>query len=204
MTFDLPDLPYSYDALEPHISEQIMRIHHTKHHQGYTDKLNTALEGHEDLQEKSARALLKNLYKVPEDIRTAVRRNGGGYVNHSLFWRIMSPDGGGKPSGALADEIMNTFGGFNAFKDTFSTAAGNRFGSGWAWLVVDSNGDLSVYNTPNQDSPYMNGHTPILGLDVWEHAYWAQVLGDRGQYIENWWNLVNWSQVEENYAAATR
>lgn len=203
MAFTLPDLPYPHDALEPTIDVQTMQIHHGKHHQGYTNNLNAALEGHAGLQSKSVEDLLRNIDNVPEGIRGAVRNNGGGYANHSLFWRVMSPDGGGAPSGALADAINDTFGSFDAFKAAFSTAATKRFGSGWAWLVADGDGDLHVYSTPNQDSPYMEGHTPLLGLDVWEHAYYLKYQNRRGDYVGSWWNVVNWDQVAANYAEAT-
>jgi Fe-Mn family superoxide dismutase len=199
MSFTLPDLPYDYDALEPYIDERTMRIHHDGHHQGYTNKLNNALEGHSDLQEKSINEILRGIKSVPEDARTEVRQNGGGFANHKLFWQIMGPNGGGQPTGALADAISDSFGSFDDFKQEFSDAASNRFGSGWAWLVRDSTSGLKVYSTPNQDSPYMEGDTPILGLDVWEHAYYLKYQNGRGDYIENWWNLVDWSSVGEKY-----
>ena len=200
--FELPDLPYAYDALEPHIDARTMEIHHDRHHAGYTRKFNAALEGHDQLRAKSAEEILGDLDAVPESIRTAVRNNGGGYVNHSLFWEIMSPDGGGKPKGSLANAVNTTFGSFDDFRSTFSDAASGRFGSGWAWLVVDGGGDLSVYSTPNQDSPYSKGHTPILGIDVWEHAYYLNYQNERGTYVENWWNVVNWTEVASRYEAA--
>ena len=200
--FELPDLPYAYDALEPHIDARTMEIHHDRHHAGYTRKFNAALEGHDQLRAKSAEEILGDLDAVPESIRTAVRNNGGGYVNHSLFWEIMSPDGGGKPKGSLANAVNTTFGSFDDFRSTFSDAASGRFGSGWAWLVVDAGGDLSVYSTPNQDSPYSKGHTPILGIDVWEHAYYLNYQNERGTYVENWWNVVNWTEVASRYEAA--
>lgn len=203
MAFELPDLPYAHDALEPTIDARTMQIHHGKHHQGYTNKLNNALKGHADLQNKSAEELLRGISSVPEDIQTAVRNNGGGYVNHSLFWTIMSPDGGGEPSGAVADAIDDAFGSFAAFKEAFSSAASGQFGSGWGWLVVDNFGNLKVYSTANQDSPYMNGHTPILGLDVWEHAYYLHYQNRRGDYVGSWWDVVKWDQVNKNYKAAT-
>jgi Fe-Mn family superoxide dismutase len=199
--FTLPDLPYAYDALEPHIDEQTMRIHHDKHHAGYVKKLNAALEGNSDLQNKNVEDILRNIEQVPENIRTAVRNNGGGHANHSLFWEIMSPNGGGEPSGALADAIKKAFGDFNSFKEKFSTAAGGQFGSGWGWLVV-GNGGVDVISTANQDSPYMQGKTPILGLDVWEHAYYLKYQNKRPDYISNWWNVVNWGEVSKRYDAA--
>jgi superoxide dismutase, Fe-Mn family len=201
MAHQLPDLPCAFDALEPTIDEQTMRIHHGKHHQGYVNKLNAALEGHSDLQSKSVEDLLRGIDSVPENIRTAVRNNGGGHANHSLFWPIMSPNGGGTPSGDLADAIDRAFGSFDGFKEKSSSEGADRFGSGWSWLVV-SGGDLKVYSTPNQDSPYMQGDTPILGLDVWEHAYYLKYQNNRGTYIENWWNVVNWDQVAKNFRNA--
>ena len=203
MAFTLPDLPYSHDALEPHIDTRTMQIHHGKHHQGYTSKLNAALEGHDDLQGKSIEDILRDIDAVPEAIRGAVRNNGGGYANHSLFWTVMAPDGGGDPSGALADAINDAFGSFEAFKTQFAAAAGGRFGSGWAWLAADGGGALRVYSTANQDSPYMQGHTPILGLDVWEHAYYLNYQNRRPDYVSAWWNVVNWDQVASNYGQAS-
>ncbi|PSQ99692.1 MAG: superoxide dismutase [Bacteroidetes bacterium QS_9_68_14] len=202
MAFQLPDLPYDYDALEPTIDERTMNIHHTGHHQGYTDKLNKALDGHPDLQEKSIEEILRDLDGVPQDIRTAVQNNGGGYANHALFWTIMSPAGGGSPDGDLASAIDTAFGSFDQFKQQFESAATGRFGSGWAWLVVDPGGGLHVYNTLNQNSPYMDGHTPILGLDVWEHAYYLNYQNGRGEYVSNFWSVVDWDQVAQYYADA--
>ena len=204
MAFSLPDLPYDYDALEPSIDEQTMRVHHDKHHQGYTNKLNKAIEGHPDLESKSIADLLRTIDRVPEEIRTAVRNNGGGFANHSLFWQVMSPDGGGEPSGEVADAINEKFGSFEAFKDEFAGAGSGRFGSGWAWLVVDEHGELQVYNTLNQDSPYMQDHAPILGLDVWEHAYYLKYQNKRGDYISNWWKVVDWDRVNRLYQEASR
>jgi Fe-Mn family superoxide dismutase len=188
-------LPYPYDALEPHIDTRTMQIHHDKHHQGYVNKLNAALEGHPDLQAKSVEELLGDLDALPESIRTAVRNNGGGHANHTLFWPSMSPDGGGEPEGALAEAINATFGSFSAFKEQFSQAAATRFGSGWAWLCVDGGGSLQVLSTPNQDSPLSQGLTPILGLDVWEHAYYLNYQNRRPDYIAAFWNIVNWDEV---------
>jgi len=202
MAFKLPDLPYGKDALEPHIDARTMEIHHDKHHAGYTNKLNGALEKHPELGDKSIEDLLGNLESVPADIQTAVRDNGGGFANHALFWQVMGPQGGGQPGGDLATAVNQTFGGFDAFKQAFASAAAGRFGSGWAWLVVDAFGKLQVYSTPNQDSPLMNGHTPILGLDVWEHAYYLNYQNRRPDYIEAFWNVVNWGKVAENYAKA--
>jgi Fe-Mn family superoxide dismutase len=202
MAFELPPLPYSENALEPHIDARTMSIHHDKHHAGYTNNLNNALEGQPDLAAKSIEELLGDLNSVPESIRTAVRNNGGGYANHSLFWNIMSPSGGGKPSGDLASAINDAFGSFDSFKETFSKAAATRFGSGWAWLYVDNAGNLAVTSTPNQDTPLMEGNTPILGLDVWEHAYYLNYQNRRGDYVAAWWNVVNWDAVAQNFAAA--
>ncbi|CAM3286359.1 superoxide dismutase [Rhodothermus bifroesti] len=202
MAFTLPPLPYPYDALEPYIDAQTMEIHHTKHHQAYINNVNKALEGYPELQQKSIEDLLRGINTIPEAIRTTVRNNGGGHANHSLFWTIMKPQGGGVPSGELAEAINATFGSFEAFKEKFSAEAAGRFGSGWAWLVVDENGKLQVYSTPNQDSPYMQGHTPILGLDVWEHAYYLKYQNRRPEYIQNWWNVVNWDQVAQYYKEA--
>lgn len=202
MAFELPPLPYAEDALEPNIDSRTMSIHHDKHHAGYTRKLNAALEGHTDWQDKSIEEILRNIDQTPKEIRTAVRNNGGGYANHSLFWSVMSPDGGGAPQGELAEAINDAFGSFEEFKDKFSSTAAGQFGSGWGWLVVKEDGSVDVYSTPNQDSPYMNGDTPILGVDVWEHAYYLHYQNRRGDYLENWWNTVNWDAVAENYAAA--
>ncbi|MDX1662264.1 MAG: superoxide dismutase [Candidatus Promineifilaceae bacterium] len=202
MAFELPPLPYAEDALEPHIDARTMSIHHDKHHAGYTRKLNSALEGHGEWQNRSIEEILSNIDQLPEEIITAVRNNGGGYHNHSLFWKVMSPDGGGQPSGELASAINQKFGSFEAFKEKFSEAASGRFGSGWGWLVVTEDGGLDVYNTPNQNSPLMQGDTPILGLDVWEHAYYLKYQNRRGDYVDAWWNVVNWDQVADNYKNA--
>lgn len=202
MAFELPELPYAYDALEPSIDEQTMHIHHDKHHAGYTKKLNAALEGHTDLQSMSIEAILADLSSVPDSIRTAVRNNGGGYANHALFWSIMSPDGGGEPGADLGDAISSTFGGFSAFKDQFSSTATGQFGSGWGWLAVDGSGGLKVLSTPNQDSPLSSGLTPILGVDVWEHAYYLKYQNRRGDYVSAWWDVVNWAQVARLYNGA--
>lgn len=200
-TFQLPDLPYAYDALEPTIDKETMNIHHTKHHNTYVTNLNAAIEGHADLQSKSIEALISDLDSVPENIRTAVRNNGGGHANHSLFWTILSPNGGGEPTGELADKIKEKFGSFDAFKEEFQNAAATRFGSGWAWLVVN-NGELEVMSTPNQDSPIMEGKTPILGLDVWEHAYYLNYQNRRPDYAKAFWNIVNWDEVTKLYNEA--
>jgi len=202
MSFQLPELPYDFNALEPHIDAKTMEIHHDKHHAGYTNNLNAALEKHPNLLDKSIEALLSDLGSIPEDIRGAVRNNGGGFSNHSLFWTVMAPKAGGEPDGDLAAAIKSAFGDFAKFKDTFSKAAATRFGSGWAWLCTRSGGELSVTSTPNQDSPISEGLTPILGLDVWEHAYYLKYQNRRPEYIENWWNVVNWTEVARRYGAA--
>ena len=204
MPFELPPLPYAEDALEPHIDARTMRIHHDKHHAAYTNNLNAALEGHGDLAGKSIEALLGDLNALPEAIRTAVRNNGGGFANHNLFWEIMGPSAGGEPTGDLAAAINNTFGGFAAFKEQFSKAAATRFGSGWAWLYADGGGKLVVGSTPNQDTPLMEGNTPLLGLDVWEHAYYLNYQNRRPDYVAAWWNVVNWDAVAARYAAAKK
>jgi len=202
MAYKLPDLPYSYDALEPHIDARTMEIHHSKHHNGYVTKVNAALEGKGALAEQSVEALISNLQEVPEDIRTAVRNNGGGHANHSLFWTVLGPGKGGEPAGKLGEKISAAFGGFDKFKEKFANAAATRFGSGWAWLSVKDDGSLEVSSTPNQDSPLMEGKTPILGLDVWEHAYYLNYQNRRPDYIEAFWNVVDWDAVGERYAAA--
>ena len=202
MAYELPPLPYDYNALEPYIDEQTMRIHHDKHHGTYVTNVNNALANHPDLAALPVEQLIQNLGRVPEDIRTTVRNNGGGHANHSFFWPIMVPNAGGQPSGALAEAITQTFGSFDAFKDQFSKAAAGRFGSGWAWLTMDGSGALRIESTPNQDSPLMDGRTPILGLDVWEHAYYLKYQNRRADYIAAWWNVVNWPQVARNYEAA--
>ncbi len=202
MAHVLPDLPYSYDALEPSIDAKTMEIHHGKHHQSYVNNLNAALENHPELQEKSVEDLISDLNSIPENIRNAVRNNGGGHANHSLFWPCMGPDSGGTPEGELADAINSAFGSFDNFKDQFSKAAATRFGSGWAWLCVDNNGDLVVTSTPNQDNPISDGLKPVLGLDVWEHAYYLNYQNRRPDYVNSWWNVVNWNQVVLNFSSA--
>ena len=202
MAFSLPKLPYALDALAPHIDAQTMEIHHGKHHNAYVTNLNAALEGHADLQAKSIEDLVSDLDSVPEAARTAVRNNGGGHANHSLFWTVMGPGGGGEPGGDVGPAIDKAFGNFGTFKEKFSAAGATRFGSGWAWLVVKGGG-LDVLSTPNQDSPLMTGDgTPILGLDVWEHAYYLNYQNRRPDYIAAWWNLVNWDEVARRYNAA--
>lgn len=201
MSYKLPDLPYAKDALEPHIDAKTMEIHHGKHHKGYVDKVNAALEGHE-LADKPIEYVLKNIDDVPADKKQAVINNGGGHANHSLFWTILSPKGGGSPGGTIGTDIDTSFGSFDKFRDEFSNAAATRFGSGWAWLCVDASGSLNVMSTANQDSPYMHGLIPVLGLDVWEHAYYLKYQNRRPDYIEAFWNLVDWDKVNELYEKA--
>ncbi|MBO6794641.1 MAG: superoxide dismutase [Balneolaceae bacterium] len=201
MAYTLPELPYDYDALEPHFDARTMEIHHSKHHAGYTSKVNAALEGTE-FADKEIEDVLSNISALPTDKVQAVINNGGGYANHSLFWTILSPNGGGTPDGDLGAAIDSTFGSFDAFKEAFANAAATRFGSGWAWLSVDADGNLNVHSTANQDSPIMEGMTPILGLDVWEHAYYLNYQNRRPDYISAFWNVVDWDKVAEYYAAA--
>ena len=201
MTFELPSLAYAYEALEPSIDAMTMEIHHSKHHNAYVSNLNAALDKHPELAGKSLEDLVSNLASVPEDIQTAVRNNGGGHFNHSLFWTVMSPDGGGEPSGDLASAIVGAFGNFASFKETFAKAAATRFGSGWAWLGL-KNGQLAALSMPNQDVPMMEGLTPILGIDVWEHAYYLKYQNRRPEYVSNWWNVVNWEEVARRFADA--
>ncbi|SYZ78541.1 superoxide dismutase [Trichococcus shcherbakoviae] len=201
MAFTLPALPYAYDALTPYIDEETMHLHHEKHHNTYITNVNAALEKHPELAEKTIEELLADLNSVPEDIRTAVRNNGGGHANHSLFWTVLAPNAGGEPTGAVKDGIEEAFGSFDAMKEKFTAAAVGRFGSGWAWLVV-SDGKLEITSTPNQDSPISEGKTPILGLDVWEHAYYLNYKNVRPEYIKAFWNLVNWDEVNSRLAAA--
>jgi len=201
MAHQLPALPYAFDALEPHIDAQTMEIHHDRHHATYVNGLNTALEAHADLQEKSLEDLLRNINEVPEAIRTAVRNHGGGHHNHSLFWEIMAPNAGGEPTGEIADAINSAFGSYDNFKTEFAKAAATRFGSGWAWLVVN-NGNLEITSTANQDSPLMDGKTPILGLDVWEHAYYLRYQNKRPDYTQAFFNVINWAEVNKRFAAA--
>ena len=198
MAHTLPPLPYAFDALEPHIDARTMEIHHGKHHQAYVNNLNAALEKAPELQNKSLDDLMRGINSVPEAIRTAVRNNGGGHWNHSMFWQLMAPKAGGEPTGALADAIKSSFGGFDKLKEQFTTAATGRFGSGWAWLVADG-GKLAVTSTPNQDNPLMEGKRAILGLDVWEHAYYLKYQNRRPDYIGAWWNVVNWPEVAKRF-----
>jgi superoxide dismutase, Fe-Mn family len=200
--YTLPPLPYDYGALEPHIDAKTMEIHHGKHHGTYVNNLNAALKDHPEHQGKTIEALISDLNALPDAIRAAVRNNGGGHANHSLFWQIMKPSGGGEPTGAIAQAITSELGGFAAFKEAFTKAGTTRFGSGWAWLVLGNNGKLGITSTPNQDSPIMDGLTPILGLDVWEHAYYLKYQNRRPEYIAAWWNTVNWDEVNRRYQAA--
>ncbi len=202
MAHQLPELPYEFNALEPHIDARTMEIHHGKHHAGYVNNLNNALQGHADLEALPVEDLLRSIDQVPEDIRTAVRNNGGGHANHTLFWSIMGSGKGGEPTGELAAAIDGTFGSFEKFQEAFTKAAATRFGSGWAWLVVDVSGALRLYSTANQDAPYMQGEIPILGLDVWEHAYYLNYQNRRPDYISAFWNVVDWDRVAENFKAA--
>jgi len=202
MTHELPKLPYGYDALEPHIDARTMEIHHSRHHQTYVNNLNAALEKHPELQSKTVEDLLKSLNTVPEEIRATVRNNGGGHLNHSMFWPMMSPNGGGEPAGELAKAVSSAFGSFANFKDQFAKAATGRFGSGWAWLCLDSGGKLVITSTPNQDNPISDGLKPVLGLDVWEHAYYLKYQNRRPDYIAAWWNVVSWEQVSKSYKTA--
>ncbi|MCL4394361.1 MAG: superoxide dismutase [Chloroflexi bacterium] len=198
MAFELPPLPYAYNALEPYIDERTMHLHHDKHHAAYVNNLNTALEKHPDLQKWSLEDLMTKINQVPEDIRTTVRNNGGGGINHAMFWQIMAPNAGGEPSGPLAQAIQQTFGNFAAFKDQLTKAGMGRFGSGWAWLVLD-NGKLAITSTANQDSPLMEGKQPVMGVDVWEHAYYLKYENRRNEYLAAWWNVVNWPEIQKRY-----
>ena len=201
MTYTLPDLPYAYDALEPYIDEETMHLHHDKHHNTYVTNLNAAIEKHPELGEKTVEELLADFSSVPEDIQTAVRNNGGGHANHTFFWEILGPNAGGEPTGAIKEAIDEAFGSFEDFKEQFKTAATGRFGSGWAWLVV-KDGKLAIISTANQDSPLMDGQTPVLGLDVWEHAYYLKYKNVRPDYINAFWSVVNWDKVNEYFAKA--
>ena len=200
--FELPPLPYAYEALEPYIDTQTMTIHHDRHHAGYVRNLNGAIAQHPELRGKSVADLLSDLEAVPEDIRNTVRKNGGGHANHTMFWEIMAPDGGGMPTGTLAEAINNTFGDFATFQQEFKAAGTSRFGSGWAWLVLNSDGTLAITNTANQDSPLLDGNYPIMGNDVWEHAYYLKYQNRRGDYLDAWWNVVNWDGVNSRFEAA--
>ncbi len=202
MAHTLPPLPYAFDALEPHIDAKTMEIHHGKHHQAYVNNLNAALEKAPELQNKSLDELLKNLNAAPEAVRTAIRNNGGGHWNHTMFWQIMAPNAGGNPSGALGDAITKAFGGFDKFKEQLNAAGVARFGSGWAWLIVERGGGLKIESTPNQDNPLMEGKTAILGVDVWEHAYYLKYQNRRPDYLAAWWNVANWKEIGKRFEAA--
>jgi Fe-Mn family superoxide dismutase len=199
MAFELPPLPYEYNALEPHIDEQTMHLHHDKHHAAYVTNLNNALQGQARFENMSVEDLLRNITSVPENIRTTVRNNGGGHANHTMFWEIMTPGGSSQPTGALATAIQSTFGGLDQFKAAINDAGVKRFGSGWAWLVLDGGGKLSVISTANQDSPLMDGNFPVMGNDVWEHAYYLKYQNRRADYLAAWWNVVNWDKVAARY-----
>ena len=201
MTYTLPDLPYAYDALEPYIDEETMHLHHDKHHNTYVTNLNSAIEKYPELGEKTIEELLSDMDAIPTDIKTAVRNNGGGHANHSFFWEIMAPNAGGEPTGEIKEAINEAFGDFSSFKEEFKKAAAGRFGSGWAWLVME-NGKLAINSTANQDSPLMEGKTPILGLDVWEHAYYLKYKNVRPDYIAAFWNVINWDEVNKRFEAA--
>ncbi len=202
MAFTLPPLPYAYNALEPHIDERTMQIHHDNHHGAYVKNLNAALEPYPDLQKKSAEELIANLDALPEPIRAPVRNNGGGHVNHSMFWEMMAPGGAKEPAGALADAISKAFGGLAQFKEQYAKACVGRFGSGWAWLIADRNGALTIDSTPNQDTPLMSAKKPVLGCDVWEHAYYLKYQYRRPDYVSAWWNVVNWTDIGRRYDRA--
>jgi Fe-Mn family superoxide dismutase len=202
-TFKLPPLPYAYDALEPHIDAETMKFHHDKHHAAYTNNLNTAVNKYPQLKTKTAEQLLKDIKNIPLDIRKTVINNGGGYVNHKMFWEIMSPQGGGEPQGEIAKAINSNFGSFASFKEEFNKAGIARFGSGWAWLVLDKNRKLKVISTANQDSPFMENLYPVMGNDVWEHAYYLKYRNNRGDYLKNWWNVVNWKEINKRFTKAT-
>ena len=202
MAYELPPLAYAKDALEPSVDAQTMEIHHGKHHNAYVTNLNKAIAGKPDLESKSIEALISNLDAVPAEIRTVVRNNGGGHANHSMFWKIMAPGAGGTPAGNLAEDIASTFGSFESFKEKFEAAGLGRFGSGWAWLIINKAGKLEIVSTPNQDSPIMEGNQPVMGCDVWEHAYYLKYQNRRPEYLKAWWNVVNWAEVGKYYQAA--
>ena len=203
-TFELPPLPYAFNALEPHIDAETMQFHHDRHHATYVKNLNAAIEKHPELKGRSAEQLLQNLNNVPEDIRKTVRDNGGGHINHSMFWRIMTPKGGGEPTGAIASVIKQNFGSFDKFKAQFNQAGEKRFGSGWAWLVRTPDGKFQITSTPNQDSPLMDGNYPIMGNDVWEHAYYLKYQNRRAEYLNAWWNVVNWNEINQRLEQASK
>lgn len=200
MAYELPPLPYDYKALEPYIDEETMHLHHDKHHQAYVNNLNAALQGQSQFENMSIDELIRSLNSVPDNIRTAVRNNGGGHINHSMFWQIMKPSGGGEPTGDLASAISSTFGSFDQFKAAFNDAGAKRFGSGWAWLVIGADGKLAVTSTANQDSPLIDGQYPVMGNDVWEHAYYLKYQNRRPEYLAAWWNVVNWDEISKRFA----
>jgi Fe-Mn family superoxide dismutase len=202
MAFELPPLPYNYDALEPYIDSQTMQLHHDMHHQAYVNNLNSAVEKYSDLQSKNPDELIRELNSVPEDVRTTVRNNGGGHLNHTMFWQIMAPNAGGEPTGAIAELITDNFGDFETFKQKFNDAGTKQFGSGWVWLVRSSDGKFEVMSTPNQDSPTTQGHFPIMGNDVWEHAYYLKYQNKRAEYLKQWWNVVNWNEINKRLEMA--
>ena len=204
MAFELLPLPYDYAALEPHIDAQTMQLHHDMHHQAYVKNLNTAVEKYPELQTKSPEELITDLNSLPQDIVSTVRNNGGGDVNHTMFWQIMKPNGGGEPTGSIADAIMQTFGDFETFKQRFNDAGTKQFGSGWAWLVRTSDGNLEITSTPNQDNPMTSGHFPIMGNDVWEHAYYLKYQNKRAEYLKQWWNVVNWDEINKRFEMSSR
>ena len=203
MAYELPPLPYDYNALEPYIDEETMRLHHDKHHQAYVNNLNAALQGQSQFENMNVDDLLRQINSVPESIRTAVRNNGGGHANHSMYWQIMKPNGGGEPTGDLANDINSAFGSFDQFKAAFNDAGAKRFGSGWAWLVIGPDGKLAVTSTANQDSPLMEGQYPVMGNDVWEHAYYLKYQNRRPEYLAAWWNVLNWDEIAKRYAQGT-
>jgi Fe-Mn family superoxide dismutase len=203
LPFMLPPLPYAYNALEPHIDAETMKFHHDKHHAAYIKKLNEAVNKYPELAKQSVEDLVKNVDTLPEDVRKTIRNNGGGHLNHTMFWEIMSPNGGGQPTGTIAEAINKSFGSFSAFQEQFNEAGKNRFGSGWAWLVMDKNRQLAVTSTANQDSPLMEGSFPIMGNDVWEHAYYLKYRNKRDEYLKQWWNVVNWDEINKRYQKAT-
>ncbi|AFZ30131.1 Superoxide dismutase [Gloeocapsa sp. PCC 7428] len=204
MAFELSALPYNYDALEPYIDAQTMQLHHDMHHQAYVNNLNAAVEKHAQLQSKSLEDLVRELDSIPDDVRTAVRNNGGGHVNHTMFWEIMGPNSGGEPTGAVGEAIQDTFGDFETFKQRFNDAGTKQFGSGWVWLVRSPDGKLEVMSTPNQDSPITQGYFPIMGNDVWEHAYYLKYQNRRAEYLKQWWNVVNWDEINKRFEMSTR
>jgi Fe-Mn family superoxide dismutase len=204
MAFELSPLPYNYDALEPYIDAQTMQLHHDMHHQTYVNNLNAAVGKYPDLQSKSPEELIKDLNNLPQDIVSAVRNNGGGHVNHTMFWQIMAPNAGAEPTGPIADAIRENFGDFESFKQRFNDAGTKQFGSGWVWLVRTSDGKIEVISTPNQDSPMTSGHIPIMGNDVWEHAYYLKYQNKRAEYLKQWWNVVNWDEINKRFEMASR